>query len=200
MAFNYYTIASITNINIDDIPDSFITYYQNLTKELQAEIRDVRPDLVQVIENANGKGPAADSDEPVDDIRPFSESGDAVTEEGSLNSEDIIVGKEGQDEVEANQKNAAEDAFQNEETPINEEDDDTSDDEVDLEDETEYSPVLEAWEDISIRSWQQKEIETSVVVCKIIPDKTKRCPIHRIELLEKQLKIKKSTGGTYWSR
>ncbi|SDL37472.1 O-acetyl-ADP-ribose deacetylase (regulator of RNase III), contains Macro domain [Sarcina sp. DSM 11001] len=197
MAFNYYTIASITNINIDDIPDSFITYYQNLTEELQAEIRDVRPDLVQAIEKANGEDPAVDSDEPVDDIRPFSESGDAVTEEGSLNSEDIIVGKEGQDEVEENQRTAAEDAFQNEETPINEEDDDTSDDEVDPEDEAEYSPVLEAWEDISIRAWQQKEIETSVVVCKIIPDKTKRCPIHRIELLEKQLKIKKSTGGTY---
>ena len=147
MAFNYYTIASITNINIDDIPDSFITYYQNLTKELQAEIRDVRPDLVQAIEKANGEDPAADSDEPVDDIRPFSESGDAVTEEGSLNSEDIIVGKEGQDEVEANQKNAAEDAFQNEETPINEEDDDTSDDEVDLEDEAEYSlnQILTFW-------------------------------------------------------
>lgn len=197
MAFNYYTINSITKINIDDIPDSFITYYQNLTEELQAEIRDVRPDLVQAIENVNKDESVAGSGESVDDTTPSSDSMDNVTEEGSQHSEDNIVGAEGQVGDEEDQGNVFEDALQDEGTSISEEDDDISDDDEDLEDDAEYSPVLEAWEDISIRAWQQKEIETSVVVCKIIPDKTKRCPIHRIPLLEKQLKIRKSTGGTY---
>ena len=54
MAFQYYTIDAIRNIDIDDIPDSFVTYYNGLSEAMKAEVRETRPDLVSAVESATG--------------------------------------------------------------------------------------------------------------------------------------------------
>lgn len=54
MAFQYYTIDAIRNIDIDDIPDSFVTYYNGLSEAMKAEVRETRPDLVSAVESAMG--------------------------------------------------------------------------------------------------------------------------------------------------
>lgn len=50
---------------------------------------------------------------------------------------------------------------------------------------------------MSIRAWQNNIVDTSAVVCKIIPKGTVKCGIHRIPLRKKQLKIHHGTGSVY---
>lgn len=179
MAFNYYTIDSIKQIEIANIPHSFILYYQNLSEEMQNEIKDVRPDIIQAISRQESSDVELDEGPKMDTL--------LIAKTDSPEAESVVDAVIDGNEV-GDKEDESEDVG---ESVDNEEYDE------EIEDEEEYSPVLEAWGDISIRAWQKKEIETSVVVCKIIPDKTERCPIHRIPLLEKQLKIKKKNGGTY---
>ena len=49
MAFHYFTIDKIRQIEIENIPESFYEYYHNLSEEMKAEIGEVRPDLVSRI-------------------------------------------------------------------------------------------------------------------------------------------------------
>ena len=144
MAFNYYTIDSIKQIDASDVPEAFIQYYQNLSEEMKEEIRDIRPDLVKVVETEDN---ATDQE--------MEQSVDDPTDQNTYS-----------------------------------EDDEESDDEG-------YSPVVEAWEDISIRAWQKHEIETSVLVCKVIPANVLSCRIHKTPLVEKQIKIKRANGAIY---
>lgn len=144
MAFNYYTIDSIKQIDASDVPEAFIQYYQNLSEEMKEEIRDIRPDLVKVVETEDN---ATDQE--------MEQSVDDLTDQNTYS-----------------------------------EDDEESDDEG-------YSPVVEAWEDISIRAWQKHEIETSVLVCKVIPANVLSCRIHKTPLVEKQIKIKRANGAIY---
>ena len=53
MAFNYYTIDSIKQIDASDVPEAFLQYYQKLSEEMKEEIRDIRPDLVKVVETGD---------------------------------------------------------------------------------------------------------------------------------------------------
>lgn len=46
MAFHYFTIDKIRQIEIENIPESFYEYYHNLSEEMKAEIGELRPDLV----------------------------------------------------------------------------------------------------------------------------------------------------------
>ena len=46
MAFHYYTIDSIREIDVSDIPEAFLQYYQNLPEEMKEEIRVNRGRLV----------------------------------------------------------------------------------------------------------------------------------------------------------
>lgn len=142
MAFNYYTIDSIKQIDASDVPEAFLQYYQKLSEEMKEEIRDIRPDLVKVVE-----------------------TGDDTTDQET----EQLAGETTDQDTDS-------------------EDDEESDDEG-------YSPVVEAWEDISIRAWQKHEIETSVLVCKVIPANVLSCRIHRIPLVEKQIKIKRANGA-----
>ena len=144
MAFNYYTIDSIKQIDASDVPEAFLQYYQKLSEEMKEEIRDIRPDLVKVVE-----------------------TGDDTTDQET----EQLAGETTDQDTDS-------------------EDDEESDDEG-------YSPVVEAWEDISIRAWQKHEIETSVLVCKVIPANVLSCRIHRIPLVEKQIKIKRANGAIY---
>lgn len=47
MAFHYFTIEKIRQIDIENIPDDFYDYYNNLSEEMKREIREVRPELVE---------------------------------------------------------------------------------------------------------------------------------------------------------
>ena len=49
MAFHYFTIDSIKQIDASDIPEAFFQYYQNLSDEMKEEVRDIRPDLVEAL-------------------------------------------------------------------------------------------------------------------------------------------------------
>lgn len=148
MAFNYYTIDAIKEIKADAIPEAFRTYYQGLSEELRAEIKDVRPDLAAKLDLGD------EAEQPEEDNSFITDA--------------------------------------SEETEPEDDDEEENDSEED-----EYDSILEAWEDISIRAWQNNTIETSVVVCKVIPPHTHRCMIHRIALEQKQLKIRRKNGGTY---
>ena len=47
MAFHYFTIDRIRQIDIENIPDNFYDYYNSLSEEMKEEIREVRPDLIK---------------------------------------------------------------------------------------------------------------------------------------------------------
>lgn len=166
MAFHYYTIDSIREIDVSDIPEAFLQYYQNLPEEMKEEIRDIRPDLVVAMEKEdNSEGPETlQKPNEVADLKTAPEPGDTA---------DLVMDSKPDDGVDPEM-----------------EDEEESDEE-------EYSPVVETWEDIPFRAWQKHEIETSVLVCKVIPTNVSSCRIHKIPLVEKQVKIKRSNGAIY---
>lgn len=136
MAFHYFTIDRIRQIDIENIPDDFYNYYNNLSDEMKRAILEIRPDLCKQI------GLDADTD-------------------GKKNSSGKYVN----------------------EIPM----------EVQ---EEEDNKIIDAWEDISVKSWGYPSVEVSVLVCKIMPNHNKICHIHRIPLQERTLKIKNG-NGTY---
>ena len=166
MAFHYYTIDTIKNIDADNIPEAFISYFQGLSEEMKAEIADVRPDLVMAM-----------STDGIEFI-PGGLSDDIPADSESISDNPT------NDLSEEREKDEDEDI-----------DDDIEDD--DGSDEDESTAIMDAWEEISIREWQAPVVEAPVVVCKIVPDHTVRCRIHRIPLLKKQLKIRRSNGAIY---
>ena len=160
MAFHYFTIDSIKQIDASDIPEAFFQYYQNLSDEMKEEVRDIRPDLVE----------ALGLEEDAEESEPNQRQNEALDQEP-----DAIMVPES-DNVTASE--------------TDDEDDEDSDEEG-------YSPVVETWENISIRAWQKHEIETTVLVCKVIPANVSSCRIHKIPLVEKQIKIKRRNGAIY---
>lgn len=46
MAFHYFTIDKIRQIDVENIPDSFYDYYNGLSEEMKREIAQARPDLI----------------------------------------------------------------------------------------------------------------------------------------------------------
>ena len=71
MAFQYYTIETIRNIDVNNIPDSFVSYYNSLAETMKAEVREIRPDLALAVEGFSGAAEAASetSTESETDIR-----------------------------------------------------------------------------------------------------------------------------------
>ena len=55
--------------------------------------------------------------------------------------------------------------------------------------------IIEQWESMSTGEWKKDRVNTSVVVCKIVPDGICRCPIHRETLQKKQLGVRAPDGG-----
>lgn len=56
------------------------------------------------------------------------------------------------------------------------------------EDET-YNLILDEWESIKIRDWLSGRIRSEVLVCKIVPNGIKKCPVHRKKLSEIQVAL-----------
>ena len=190
MAFKYFTIDAIRNIDADNISDDFISYYQGLPDEMRKEIREIRPDLVQAIEKNHDNNVVSINEELVNGV----DDPDTIVKEDSNESAAV------EPENEEPEENAeSDDAIAEENDVIDSESDvmvvdDPESDDLEYDD---YSAVLDLWEDISIRAWQNNSVDTSAVVCKIVPKGTKRCGIHRIPLRKKQLRIHRETGGTY---
>ena len=64
-------------------------------------------------------------------------------------------------------------------------------------DENEYTErLMDQWESIPTSAWKSFKIDTQIVVCKVIPNGTERCRIHRRPLENKQLNIRTGSGGT----
>lgn len=141
MAFNYYTIDSIKEIDASNIPERFIKYFQNLSEEMKKEIFDVRPDLAEAI----GRTDAGNGDE-------------TVKKETIDNSTDIIAERKAE---ELTERDLSEEELQ----------------------------IIDKWEDISIRSWKSARVTAPVLVCKIMPDHQRMCPIHRRNLVKKQIRL-----------
>ena len=162
MAFKYFTIDEIRNVDADNISDDFISYYQGLSVEMREEIREIRPDLVQAMEKNH------DNDDNLidEDVEDTLDDPDMISEEMDI--------------------------LDSESDEISTDDPESDDLEYDG-----YSAVLDLWEDISIRAWQNDSVDTSAVVCKIVPKGTVRCGIHRIPLRKKQLRIHRESGGVY---
>lgn len=55
--------------------------------------------------------------------------------------------------------------------------------------------IIEQWESMSTGEWKKDRVNTSVAVCKIVPDGICRCPIHRETLQKKQLGVRAPDGG-----
>lgn len=126
MAFNYYTNDSIKLIDVNDVPEAFISYFMGLDDERKNEIQAIRPDLVSIILG-----------------------GDA--EETNESSEDVK--------------------------------------ESDFTDDTAYNLILDEWESIKVSDWISGRIKSEVLVCKIVPNGIKKCPIHRKKLSDIQVTL-----------
>ncbi len=69
MAFLHYSLEKIKTIDVRNIPDTFPIYYSNLPEERKREIRELRPDLIEVIfPTDTKKTPDAIDIEPESDI------------------------------------------------------------------------------------------------------------------------------------
>lgn len=190
MAFKYFTIDAIRNIDADNISDDFISYYQGLPDEMRTEIREIRPDLVQAMEKNQGN----DADLIGEDVADIPEEPAIIDEE---TSEDAVAAEPEYNEPEAGTE--SDDLSADDIDVIDSESDEMAADDPESDDleYDGYSAVLDLWEDISIRAWQNDSVDTTAVVCKIVPKGTRKCGIHRIPLRKKRLKIHRESGGTY---
>lgn len=50
--------------------------------------------------------------------------------------------------------------------------------------------IIDTWESINIKDWHKDAIYTDVLVCKVIPDGVRRCKIHKVDLIQKQIKYR----------
>ena len=94
MAFKYYTIDEIRNVDVDNISEDFISYYQGLSDEMRKEIREIRPDLVEAMEKNQendadliGEDMANIPDEPV--VIDEETSEDTVAAEPEYNEPEV---------------------------------------------------------------------------------------------------------------
>ncbi len=51
----------------------------------------------------------------------------------------------------------------------------------------EEQKIIDKWERISIKEWHKDRINAEVLVCKIMPTGNRRCRMHRIDLIQKQI-------------
>lgn len=91
MAFHYFTIDMIREIEIENIPESFYEYYHNLSEEMKAEIGEVRPDLVSRIT----LGSKTDERENEQNIELVSDVAGVLPEEG--NAIEMLEEEEGRE-------------------------------------------------------------------------------------------------------
>ena len=143
MAFKYFNIDAIRNIDADNISEDFISYYQGLSDEMRKEIREIRPDLVQAME----KNQENDADLIGEDMADISDEPVIIDEE---TSEDAVAAEPEYDETEVG--TGSDDLSADDIDIIDPELDEMAADDPESDDleYDGYSAVLDLWEDISI--------------------------------------------------